>query len=626
MRRVAVLVFALAVTAVAGARQGPQAPQPPPRTGIIIGQVVDAGTGAPIPEAIVALASSSRSATDTSAQLRLMADADGRFVFMGLPPGVVTMTATRLGYLPSAYGRRRPDGAGSELELQPGEARDDVTIPMWKPAAITGAVTDEAGEPVVGVSVNVLKRTMTAGQPTFTLARFGSNVRTDDRGVFRSPELLPADYVVAVPATQTTIPAALLQQVQVAGAGGGAMQSEMSTATSGELTFLGNARNQQIGDFVLMTRSSATIPPAPAGNGLPAVYRTTFSPSAASPTEAAVVTVRSGEERSGVNIQIRPARAVRVSGMLVPPPGAPAVPRAVRLLAANEPDIMSYFGFEVAAGMSDAKGAFTLLGIPPGQYTIKVASPPLGRGPVSSPDPTRPLVWANQLVTVAEADLADVAVTLQTAPVLSGRVEFKGSKPPPAAAVVNKALITLESGAHGVYTLDSWIRVDPAGSFAAAAPAGRYFLRPDPLPDGWWARSVTYQGRDVLDAPLDLRADAAGIVVTYADDTQRVSGTVRDQRGAPDPNAAVLLCPSDRSVWTSAQPPRRTRTARVTRTGGFVLSDMAPGDYFVVAFDDALLDQVTDPKFLDVLSRVATSVSVREFEKKTVDLKMSTVR
>jgi hypothetical protein len=622
MRRVAVLVFALAFPTLAA---GPAA-QSPQRTSIIIGQVVDSGSGAPVPEAIVTLTPASRLATDTSSLLRLMADSEGRFVFIGLPAGVVTMTATRLGYLPGAYGQRRPGGAGAELELQPGEQRDDVAIPMWKPAAITGTVTDEAGEPVVGITVNLLKRTMTSGQPTFTPARFGSSVRTDDRGVFRSPELLPADYVVAVPSTQTTIPAALLQQVQAAGAGGGAMQSEMSTATSGELTFLGNARNQQIGDFVLMTRSSATIPPAPAGDGLPAVYRTTFSPSAASPTEAAVVTVRSGEERSGVNIQIRPARAVRVSGMLVPPPGAPAVPRAVRLLAANEPDIMSYFGFEVAAGMSDAKGAFTLLGIPPGQYTIKVASPPLGRGPVSSPDPTRPLVWANQLVTVGDADLADVAVTLQPAPVLSGRAEFKGSKPPPDSPIVNKALVTLESGAQGVYTLDNWMRIDATGAFAAAVPAGRYFLRPDPIPDGWWPRSATYQGRDVLDSPLDLKADASGIVITYADDTQRVSGTVRDQRGAPDPSAVVLLFPSDRSAWTGTQPSRRTRTARVSRAGTFTLSAMAPGDYFIVAFDDAASDQIGDPKFLDVLSRVAVSVSVREFEKKTVDLKMSTVR
>jgi hypothetical protein len=242
---------------------------------------------------------------------------------------------------------------------------------------------------------------------------------------------------------------------------------------------------------------------------------------------------------------------------------------------------------------------------------------------VSLPDPGQPLLWANQLVTVGETDLAEVAVTLQPAPILSGHAEFKGSKPPPAAAAVNKALITLESG---VYTLDSWIRIDATGAFTAAAPAGRYFLRPDPLPDGWWARSATYQGRDVLDAALDLKADASGIVVTYADDTQRVSGTVRDQRGAPDPNAVVLLFPSDRSAWTGLQPSRRTRTARVSRTGTFTLSDMPPGDYFIVAYDDAVSDQLGDSKFLDLLSRVATSVSVREFDKKTVDLKTSTVR
>ena len=35
-----------------------------------------------------------------------------------------------------------------------------VTLPMWKHAAISGSIVDEAGEPVIGVPVRVMRRTM----------------------------------------------------------------------------------------------------------------------------------------------------------------------------------------------------------------------------------------------------------------------------------------------------------------------------------------------------------------------------------------------------------------------------------------------------------------------------------
>ena len=78
----------------------------------------------------------------------------GRFVFRRLPKGSFGLTAIKPGYVEGAYGRSRPGGSSAMVELADGQ-RSDVVIPMWRFAALSGTVIDEAGEPLVGVDVRV---------------------------------------------------------------------------------------------------------------------------------------------------------------------------------------------------------------------------------------------------------------------------------------------------------------------------------------------------------------------------------------------------------------------------------------------------------------------------------------
>ena len=108
----------------------------------------------------------------------VLTDADGHFVFLGLPKGRYIITATRAGCAEGAYGRRRAGGLLQTLTLDGGQRVGDLRIPLWKYGAITGTIRDEAGEPMVDVPVRVLLRTIVTGQPKLTP---GAAARTDDR-------------------------------------------------------------------------------------------------------------------------------------------------------------------------------------------------------------------------------------------------------------------------------------------------------------------------------------------------------------------------------------------------------------------------------------------------------------
>ncbi len=114
-------------------------------------------------------------------------------------------------------------------------------------------------------------------------------------------------------------------------------------------------------------------------------------------------------------------------------------------------------------------------------------------------------------------------------------------------------------------------------------------------------KSVTLDGKDITDRPFDLDADATNIVVAYTDRASKVTGVVKDARGAASATAVVLAFPVDPQRWSgygidSAQP----EEAPVSRAGEYTLEGLPAGDYYVIAIDDADADGWTDPKTLEV--------------------------
>ena len=606
-------------------------------TAVIVGRVIDGGTGKPVSGAVVSL----QGATLRVGQApRLMTDSQGRFLYRNLPPGSYSIVATKPGYIDGAYGRRRPEGGTQPVELSEGERANDIPILIWKYAAIGGTIVDEAGQPIVGAQVRALQRRMIGGREVFR--PLGVSLTSDDRGVYRIANLPPGEYTVSVSAQMTTVPGAVLDAYQQSIGSNDASRRALSSA----IISLGPGATNPAGPYV--TREGDLVVNLPRGLALPngdgaprVIYPTTYHPGATSHKQATTVRVASGQERSGIDIQLRPVPASTISGTVLLPDG-PAANVAVRL---DPPDAARGFMAEGHGTITDGGGRFTLLNIPAGDYTLRVSRLPptnspegistiiqgagitvmsstnTGDGP-PAPLPTDPTWWAAVPVQVGRRDITDLNVTLQEGVRFSGRLEFDGVAERPEPDRLRRLVLNIAPADESFLSGSRPAQIEADGSFKTIGlPGGSYIARmTSPLP-GWTVESVMYQGRDIADVPIDVSsADIAGIVVTLTDRPAEIAGTVRGSSG-PDIDASVLLFPTEPSLWTGTSNARRMRLARVTKTGAYSIKGLPPGSYYLVAVPDEESSDWTDPRSLEALARSATLVDVDRGSQKTQDLR-----
>ena len=610
-------LFVLSLVALGGAHaaQMPDQPAgalPPGGTGLIAGQAVDPGTGKSVGEALVTLRVNEMSGPESP---RVLADAQGRFVFVNVPAGRYYLDAQKLGYATGLFGQRTPRPALGNVDnvlLSDGQILADVSVPLWKHAAIGGTVTDEAGEPVVGVRVDAFRKTTEFGEVRLVPHRETSNggATTDDRGVYRLSNLPPDEYAVAVLTTLTTFPAAIMPETQ----GTGALRSQAFFAARDIVGPLGDPRTQQVGEHVLITGSRTVLPPLPAAADVATVYRTTFSPGTPLPSEATLTTVGSGEERSGMNITLKPYRASRVSGRLTGPDG-PVAHAGVSLLATGKGQnaySSSYLG-ATARALTDAAGRFTLLGVPDGDYLVNLQ-------PIKPTQATA--LTTTEVVTVAGADITDLALTGRRSARVIGRFDLHGGKPPtsesPWVLGHNVTLGTLSM---------ALIPEGPNLMFSSYVPPGAYALIL-PVTADFPCTAVMVGGRDVSDGVFVMGSDDVVDVTVHCNDpATRLSGTVRDDRGAADPASAVVVFPIERQFWSGpSMRARRFQRVYPDKAGAFALRTLPPGEYFVAAIPDQKSDLWQDAKVLEMLRRSAARVTLGAGESRTVDLRTAAIR
>jgi hypothetical protein len=134
-------------------------------------------------------------------------------------------------------------------------------------------------------------------------------------------------------------------------------------------------------------------------------------------------------------------------------------------------------------------------------------------------------------------------------------------------------------------------------------------------PSNWSIESATIDGRDALDAPIDLRQGTEAAVVTMSDRPAELRGRI--DGAATD--YTVLLFSENRAHWVP--PSRRILTARAASDGSFQFKNVPPGDYLMAAVGDLEPGEWYDPALLQRVIPTATKVSIADGEKKVQDLK-----
>jgi hypothetical protein len=618
---------------------------------VAVGRVVDASTGKPIAGAVIWAAGSAASATPgASSAVRVLTSASGAFVFRGLARGSLVLTAQKAGYVNAAPGQRRPGGTVQPIPVARGARLDGIEIRMWKCASIAGTVVDENGDPAVNTRVEVVGRTFAGGRAWFVP---GAHALTDDRGMYRIAELMPGDYAVRVPSTQTAVPAELMD----AFFGGTPIADVKRMELSREMNAIGTAIAPPGSAFA--RRAGGQTFSLPAGSLTPTatpggivIYPTVYYPVAPSLSQAAVFTLGSGDERNSLDIALHPVRGVSVSGTLLGPDG-PIPATAMRLVPIEDEGLGE--PLDVARTMSDWAGGFSFAAVPPGQYELRVLrlpQPPpdvdgtphisvsragtmtIAANPSAGPPPKPPVPADATLVAqlplaIADANVDNLVVSMTPGARVMGRIAFNGTTDPPpsdAFAGMRIALGSIDgSSAFAPAIATEAGHADESGEFRTYGfPPGRYVMQISPIPKGWFLEGAFYQGRDVTDAPLELTTkDATGVIITFTDRPSALIGTVTGAQGA-DTSAIVIAYPTDESMWTGTG--RRLRTARVAPDGSYTIQALPPGEYYVAAVDEDLVAQWQDPELLRALTRVARTTHVGEGERKEVDLRAAAIK
>lgn len=451
-------------------------------------------------------------------------DDAGAFSIDGLEPTLYVLVVQTRGYVMP----RDPSAQG----LVSRRVGDNVTLRLVRGGVITGTVTDQDGSPLIAVPVRAylirdLDASAAAAQPAFFS---GNEAQTDDRGVYRFYGLQPGVYVVA--------------------AGGAAR-------------------------FRLFSIS-------PYDQKAP-----TFYPSATRDT-AAEVSVREGQEATGVDIRYRGDRGRAVSGTVE---GAEVAAAAADQGGFNTMIVHAPTGTILGQSFVSAREGgrgFIFEGVPDGEYELMARR--FGRGEAE------PFASAPLRVSVRGADVTGLRLTLAPLASVAGTLVLEPlSKDDRATSACADArpllpeenIITarrddsggrIESGGAAAQARSrlatSAVEATPdaSGSFNLnALDPGRYRLAARTASEEWYVRSVTLTRPPA--APRRAAARRTTPAPQTPPDAKPTAPAAKPTAPAAKPSAAAAERPSAPSAEQAARPAAQEflQLASGQRAGGVTI-------------------------------------------------------
>lgn len=569
-------------------------------TSLVAGRVFDAATGQAIAGASVRLLQTRGGlGTQTS-----KTDADGRFNFTGLAAGSFSIVASAETYLNGAVGKRRAFGEEVWITLSRDEHHDDLTIPMFKAAMLSGRVVDEHAKPVEGFWVEAwprLRRPILGDDVTRS-----ASAKTDGNGDYQIKDVVPDDYVVVTRVSRDT-----LRQRAPGPSPCDPPAPPPPPGISEKPVSVIEVPDRPVGALYSLLPKGLHEPKSLA-DGRPMTYRTLFFPGVPQMAEASTVSVGPGESRTGLDFQLRPVVATRVRGRLTSP-RALSSGGVVRLRLAGDPHADTS---EARTWFEADSGAFTLLDVPAGTYYVQPERHAGGGCDFIVLAPDSKLTRVRLDVPLTGVD--GLVVPLVEGTRVTGSVVLKGTSKPPT--YVDLYLLPLEP-LPGATPLSGEIANDHL-TFSSVLP-GAYELRAsdNAITASWWLESVTVGGHDATGLPLVVGPNGlTDVMVVMTDRPSPIRGTVNTATNQPVADATVVLFPVDRTTWPSARiRSLRFQTSRALR-GVYDFPNVPAGDYFIAALDEMTMDPWPSAAFLQRTAASASRVTVRQGSAQTIEL------
>jgi len=276
----------------------------------IAGTVIDAVSGEPLKGAVVKLGGAAMPNDPAPAAPSVFAstDSNGRFAFEGLSASRYLLLASHDGYVKSQFGDLR----GKSLLLAPGQHVNDVVVRLLPNASISGHITNEAGKPLRGVSVQAMKSSYLRGRHELHDVARATSSEAGEYGITGLP---PGKYCL----------------------------------------------------FFKPPPSPKSVAAHDKSNDKS--YVPVYYPAANDRAHAITLVVRAGDELAGIDMNLVPLRTVHIRGRVINARTAlPSNEAEVTLLSDQGETVFS-------PGRSFSGGAFEFRGVPPGSYVVVAQQP-----------------------------------------------------------------------------------------------------------------------------------------------------------------------------------------------------------------------------------------------------------
>jgi hypothetical protein len=271
--------------------------------------------------------------------------------------------------------------------------------------------------------------------------------------------------------------------------------------------------------------------------------------------------------------------------------------------------------FMRAGGMTKPDGSFALSNLPPGEYTIEARKISGNGGFIGTGGES-----AITNVTVTGDDISGLTLVMSAGATARGFVRFEGSQLPDGLRPTEVRLSATEpvftgTGNSSATPEDDW-------SFELTGLRGQRLIRAT-APQGWSLKSVTVNGAETTDTPIDFRSadDLNGVEVLLTQQQTSLSGVVKDGAGGEVSDYVVVVFAEDSDRWGFRS--RFVKIGRPDQEGRYEVSGLPPARYLAVAVEYLESGEETNPDTLERLRVPATSLSLEEGESQVLDLGLS---